>query len=66
MRGFATDDEILVDITPDGVLDNYIVRNSGKFDNLNPSLLDGITNEILEAYARASRVSVSRFRNKFS
>ena len=52
VRGFATDDEILVDITPDGVLDNYIVRNSGKFDNLNPSLLDGITNETLEAYAR--------------
>lgn len=52
VRGFMTDDEILVDITPDGVLDNYIVRNSGKFDNLNPSLLDGITNETLEAYAR--------------
>ena len=52
VRGFMTDDEILVDITPDGELDNYIVRNSGKFDNLNPSLLDGITNETLEAYAR--------------
>ena len=50
--GFMTDDEILVDITPDGELDNYIVRNSGKFDNLNPSLLDGITNDTLEAYAR--------------
>ena len=52
VRGFMTDDEILVDITPDGELDNYIVRNSGKFDNLNPSLLDGITNDTLEAYAR--------------
>ena len=52
VRGFATDDEILVDITLDGELDNYIVRNNGKFDNLNPSLLDGITNETLEAYAR--------------
>ena len=52
VRGFATDDEILVDITLDGELDNYIVRNNGKFDALDPSLLDGITNETLEAYAR--------------
>ena len=52
VRGFMTDDEILVDITPDGELDNYIVRNNGKFDALDPSLLDGITNETLEAYAR--------------
>lgn len=50
--GFATDDEILVDITLDGELDNYIVRNSGKFDDLDPSHLNGITNEMLEAYVR--------------
>ncbi len=62
MRGFAIDDEILVEITLDGELYNYVVRNNGKFDNFDPSLLDGITDESLAVYARAGRGAV--FRNK--
>ena len=52
MRGFAIDDEILVEITLDGELYDYVVRNNGKFDSFAPSLLDGITDESLAAYAR--------------
>ena len=53
VRGFAIDDEILVEITLDGELYNYVVRNNGKFDNFDPSLLDGITDESLAVYAES-------------
>ena len=52
VRGFAIDDEILVEIALDGELYNYVVRNNGKFDNFDPSFLDGITDESLAVYAR--------------
>ena len=52
VRSFAIDDEILVEITLDGELYNYVVRNNGKFDSFDPSLLDGITDESLAVYAR--------------
>ena len=48
----GAEDELLVAITLDGDLYNYVVRNNGKFDSFDPSLLDGITDESLAVYAR--------------